>query len=58
MPPGRESRLKFNREKRLADKIRADKALQKATEQAKKKAGGKEVVARATLKPTKPDTEN
>jgi hypothetical protein len=56
LPPGMESRLKFNREKRLQDKIRAQKAL----DEAKAKAHGREVVARSSLKPAQPksDTEN
>lgn len=55
LPPKVQSRIEFNAAKRQAAKVREAKALNEA----KKKAGGKEVVRRTTTKPApKPETEN
>jgi len=54
MAPGRESRLKFNQDKRLQDRARAKKESA-----AREMAGGREVVSRASLQPqptNKPDS--
>lgn len=60
LPPKVQSRIEFNAAQRQRAKVREAQAReQKALDEAKKKAGGKEVVRRSTVKPTPaPETEN